>query len=255
MSSAQLLDIVLVVAVLGWIVYRQTRWQVLDPARIWRMPIILTVIGLISLRSTPIDGDSFGTVAVLLLAGSGLLSLGVGALMGVMSQLRVAENRWQARTGWAGSLLWLVLVAVRVGVDVGANALGAKILTSTGVILVMVALNRVGRTLVLVRRADLRLIVAGRAVDTASGGPGTGYRRGPRERYRRRLGEGYRSGPGDRYAGGPGERYAGGPGERYAGGPGERYAGGPGERYAGGPGERYPGGPGESYPGGPGERY
>ncbi|WP_019929259.1 hypothetical protein [Nocardia sp. BMG111209] len=177
MSSAQISEIVLVVAVLGWIVYRQTRWQVLDPARIWRMPLILAVIGLVSLRSTPVDGDTFGTVAVTLLLATGLLSIGVGALMGSMSQLRVVEGRWQARTGWAGSLWWLVLIAVRVGVDVGANALGAKILTSTGVILLMVALNRVGRTLVLIRRADLRtpVPVAGRAGDRYPSGPGRGY--------------------------------------------------------------------------------
>jgi peptidoglycan/LPS O-acetylase OafA/YrhL len=176
MSPAQLSEIVLVVAVLGWIVYRQTRWQVLDPARIWRMPIILAVVGLISLRSTPADGGTLDGVVVALLVGTGLLSIGVGALMGLMSQLRVADGRWQARTGWAGSLLWLVLIAVRIGVDVGASALGAKIVASTGVILLMVALNRIGRNLVLVRRADLGgPAVAGRSRDVPTGGPGRGY--------------------------------------------------------------------------------
>lgn len=172
------------VAVLGWIVYRQTRWQVLDPARIWRMPVILAVIGLVSLRSAPADARSLDGVAVALLVGTGLLSLGVGALMGQLSQLRVAEGRWEARTGWAGSLLWLVLIVVRVGVDAGASALGAKIVTSTGVILLMVALNRVGRTLVLVRRADVRRSVGAPMPGNGyTGGPGSGFSGGPGNGY------------------------------------------------------------------------
>jgi hypothetical protein len=46
------------------------------------------------------------------------------------------------------------MLALRLGVDVWASADGAKIVASTGVILLMLALNRAGRTAVLLRRAE-----------------------------------------------------------------------------------------------------
>ncbi|MBF6060889.1 hypothetical protein IU500_08865 [Nocardia terpenica] len=149
-----------IVLILGWIMYRQMRWQVLDQRRMWRMPIILAVIGVFQLKSA-VSGVQISTVAVSLLVLSAVLSVAVGAAMGQLSQLRAADGQILARTGWVGSLLWLVLVAVRIGVDVWAHSVGATIVTAVGVILLMLALNRVGRGAVLLRRSEqFRLVAA-----------------------------------------------------------------------------------------------
>ncbi len=149
---------VVIVAVVGWIMYRQTRWQELDSSRMWRGPIVLAVIGVFEAKSA-VSEDGIGAVALGLLLVSAVVSLGVGVVMGQLSQVRLADGGWQARTGWTGSLLWIVLLAVRVGVDVVARVSGAEVVTSLGVILVLVALNRAGRTLVLARRAERARLV------------------------------------------------------------------------------------------------
>ncbi len=157
------LEGIVVVLVLGLVVYRQTRWQVLDIGRIWRGPIILAVIGVVEAR-TALSGATFGTTAVALLALEAVLSVAVGVGMGMLSQFRWAEGTLQARTGLVGSLLWFVMLALRLGVDVWASAGGAKIVASAGFILLMLALNRAGRSLVLLRRAErMRPVAAGSA--------------------------------------------------------------------------------------------
>lgn len=159
MTSQNVLEIGLAVLVLGWIIYRQTQWQALDRARVWRGPIILVVIGVVSLR-TAASGATLGTTAVALLVLEAVLAVAVGVGMGMLSQLRNVDGALAARTGLIGSLLWFVMLALRLGVDVWASMDGAKIVASTGVVLLMLALNRVGRTLVLLRRAERLLPVA-----------------------------------------------------------------------------------------------
>ncbi|MEU6583840.1 hypothetical protein [Nocardia sp. NPDC046763] len=138
------------VLVIGWIMYRQTQWQVLDANRLWRGPIILGLVGFLLMRSV-VTGGGLGVMSVALLALSAVLGVGIGVLMGVLSQVRRTAAGLEARTGWAGSLLLLV---ARIGVDVVAHLAGAVAVTSVGAILLVVALNRAGRALVLARRAE-----------------------------------------------------------------------------------------------------
>ncbi|MEC3953370.1 hypothetical protein VMT65_10040 [Nocardia sp. CDC153] len=147
------------VLVIGWIMYRQTRWQVLDPTRLWRGPIILGVVGFLQMKSV-LAGGTPSVTAVALLALSAALGLGFGLVMGLLSQVRTGAEGLEARTGWIGSALWIVLLAVRIGVDVVARMAGAEAVTSIGAILLVVALNRVGRALVLARRAEQARMVA-----------------------------------------------------------------------------------------------
>jgi hypothetical protein len=153
MTSQNVLEIAIAVLVVGWIIYRQTQWQALNPARIWRGPIIVAVIGAVSMK-TALTGATIGTTAVALLALEAVLAVAVGVGMGMLSQIRTVDGTLAARTGLIGSLLWFVMLALRLGVDVWASADGAKIVASTGVILLMLALNRAGRTAVLLRRAE-----------------------------------------------------------------------------------------------------
>ncbi|RMI33236.1 hypothetical protein [Nocardia stercoris] len=153
MQNSQLQAALVVVLVLGWVVYRQTRWQVLDQARIWRGPVLFAVLGVVAARDSLHD---VGPVDLVAFAVQATLSLVVGALMGRLSQLRPVAGGLEARTGLAGSALWLLLIVVRVALDSGARAMGATAVTSVGVILLLLAVNRAGRIGVLVRRAEFR---------------------------------------------------------------------------------------------------
>ncbi|MGW4249241.1 hypothetical protein [Nocardia sp. NPDC004722] len=147
------------VLVIGWIMYRQTRWQVLDQSKLWRGPIVLGVVGVLQMKSVLANGAP-SVLAVTLLALSAVLALAVGLVMGQLSQVRSGAAGLEARTGWTGSLLWLVLLAVRIGVDVVARANGAAVVTSVGAILLVVAVNRAGRAVVLARRAEQAHLLA-----------------------------------------------------------------------------------------------
>ena len=60
--------------------------------------------------------------------------------------------RWETRNGWWGLVLWLLVVVVRIGIDIVAVRLGAGMVTSTGVILLVLAANRLVRVAVILNR-------------------------------------------------------------------------------------------------------
>jgi hypothetical protein len=170
MTTQTLLDIVLGIALLGWIGYRQLTWTAVAPERMWRMPALLAIIGVVTLfQSGTGDRISAGDLGVL--AIETLISIGLGAVMGLMAHFRPIGERTLAafhatdrgrslsapaietRTGWTGMALWLVLIATRVGGEVYAHLAHSTLLMSTGVILLTVALNRAIRIVVITQRA------------------------------------------------------------------------------------------------------
>jgi hypothetical protein len=145
--------------VIGVLVARQLRWRDFDPARVLRLPIVLGGVGLISLAN--LHGAVVTTADATLLGVELLLSVGVGAAMGALAMFRADPNgsgAIQTRTGWAGASLWAVLIAVRIGFDVIGSALGAHLLTQTGVILVLLAASRATAALVIRAREPHRAL-------------------------------------------------------------------------------------------------
>jgi hypothetical protein len=162
-------DVLLALALLVWVGYRQTTWTAVDPGRMWKMPLILAAVGLIFLTQGK-DGGLLHITAldVALLVVEVLVSVGLGALMGVYSSFRpltdgtraklearaarkgrsVGNVSLEARTGWVGLVLWLVLI---VGI-VSAKS-GAELTASSGIIMLMVAANRATRIAVILSRA------------------------------------------------------------------------------------------------------
>ncbi|WP_240977274.1 hypothetical protein [Planctomonas sp. JC2975] len=167
-------NVVIIIAVLVFVGYRQLTWRAIDAGRMWRMPVILGIVGLATLGGTTKPQAITGVdIAVLLVEL--VISLGLGALMGMMATIRPltadgvslyrqahANDRrpstsvvtLETRTGWMGMALWVVLIAVRVGVDVLAGMAGSTLAASTGVILLMVAANRLARVAVILSRAS-----------------------------------------------------------------------------------------------------
>jgi len=182
MNVQNLLYAVLAIALLSWIIYRQLTWQLVNPARMWRLPIILAVIGIIELSQ--IKGATSVSVTDLgILAGELVLALLVGGAMGVLARFRTRPQResdvasgrpggqssaWdprrtvvESRTGGWGAALWIVMIAARVGIEFGARALDdSALVASTGVILLVVAANRLARTAVIGYRMNRMHLVA-----------------------------------------------------------------------------------------------
>jgi len=185
-----LANVVIGLGILAWILYRQFTWQIVSAARMWRLPLIMGAVGVIMLSSTK-DVRQINTVDVATLIIEVVISLAIGALMGSLavfrsrsiqpgelpdprarrhdglrhSDLRAMREESdrvlnadgtqtiiETRTGWLGLALWIVMILVRIGIDVVATDLGSVLATTTGVILVMIAANRVARVGVLFAR-------------------------------------------------------------------------------------------------------
>jgi len=182
MNVQNLIYGILALAVVGWIIYRQLTWQAVTPSRMWRMPIILAVIGIFELSqvkgATSVSGTDLG-----ILGGELVLALGVGAAMGALAHFRTRPQResdvasgrpdgqsekWdptrtivESRTGGWGAALWIVMIAVRVGIEFGARSLdNSALVASTGVILLVIAANRIARIAIISYRMDRKQLVA-----------------------------------------------------------------------------------------------
>lgn len=179
MSIVNIAEALLGVALLVWIVYRQMTWRAVDIGRMWRMPLILGGVGIVSLISS-------GSAKALTATDLGLLAIELavaivtGALMGFVAVFRpiteASLTRWrnrrrpddsaepttETRTGWIGLALWVLLVAVRVGLGFWGHSLGSALAESSGVILLVLSVNRILRTLVFSLRHDRHLSLAAR---------------------------------------------------------------------------------------------
>ena len=180
MNTSLVINIVIGVALLIWISYRQLTWTPVVPQRMWRMPAILAIVGLFLL----VQDNAFAHVTALdvaVLAIELIISLGLGVAMGALAHFRpmsddartayAAKNAarvqgvlpaLEARNGWFGMALWLVLIGVRVGGEFWAHANNSSLLMSTGVILFTIALNRGVRILVITQRAARHAAVVAR---------------------------------------------------------------------------------------------
>jgi hypothetical protein len=167
---------VLALGVIGWIMYRQLTWQVVNPSRMWRMPIILAVVGVVELLQVK-GTATVSATDLAILGGELVIALGVGALMGVLARFRTRPQRatdvssrrsdgtpgnWsptntviESRTGGWGAGLWVVMIAVRVGIEFGARALdNSALISSIGIVMFVIAANRIARVLVIAYRLD-----------------------------------------------------------------------------------------------------
>lgn len=179
MSIVNIGEALLGVALVVWIVVRQMTWTAVDIGRMWRMPLILGGVGVITLvsggSSKALTATDLGLLAIEL-----AVAVVTGALMGFVAVFRpisekalaawrvrrrsdgAAEPTTETRTGWVGLLLWILLIAVRVGLGFWGHAMGSALADSSGVILLVVAVNRVLRTLVFSLRHDRQMTLAAR---------------------------------------------------------------------------------------------
>lgn len=102
-----------------------------------------------------------------------LLAAGAGAAMGRIAHFRPATDEarrraaasrrgstditTETRTGWLGLALWIGLIAVRIVLDVGSHRLGYELASATGMIFIVVGVNRAVRALVISARLGHRM--------------------------------------------------------------------------------------------------
>jgi hypothetical protein len=195
MSLQTLGNVVIIVVLVGWICVRQLNWRPLVISQMWRFPVIMGVIGFFLLTRS--GATRITSLDIAIFAIEIVLSLVIGSLMGRIAQIRPisraagptpgasasagaspaafgrvgysgqarsgsarATATLETRTGWVGMILWFVLIAVRVGMDVLASNMGDKLATSTGIILILLAANRIARVGVLAYRLERRPQVA-----------------------------------------------------------------------------------------------
>jgi hypothetical protein len=179
MNISTIADILIAIAVLAWIIYRQFTWRLASPSQLWRMPAVIAIVGLVMLAQTK-SIENVKPVDLLILVGELVLALGLGAVVGTLAKFRTRAQQasdvrqrsgvpvefdpgvtvTETRTGGLGAALWIVLIVVRVGIELlTAHYFPSALLASTGTILLVVAANRAARALVIGVRMERRGLV------------------------------------------------------------------------------------------------
>lgn len=152
MTSSTLTDLVLGLALLFYFASRQLRWRAIEPGKMLKMPLVLGVVGVVLMaRQT----TTIKPVDIVILGVSAILAVVSGAMMGSITRFRPspADPRvTETRAGWLGVAIWLGLVVVRVGLDFAGHKMGSDLAVSSGVLLVILAVNRLTAALVVSAR-------------------------------------------------------------------------------------------------------
>ncbi|MBM2620394.1 hypothetical protein JIG36_33270 [Actinoplanes sp. LDG1-06] len=163
MTSTTLINALIGLALVTWICSRQLRWRAADPAKMFKLPIVLGIVGLVSMSR---EATTIKPIDVAVLGVSAVLALASGAVMGRIARFRPSptdSRTVETRTGWAGVGIWAALIAVRVIIDVIGHRMGSEMAVATGSILLVLAINRIAGALVISARLPHRVpAMAGR---------------------------------------------------------------------------------------------
>jgi len=87
-----LTDILIGLVLVGWIVYRQLTWQIVSISRMWRMPLLLGLVGVVMLAQTN-GAHVITAVDVAVLVIELAISVGIGLVMGRIAVFRTRTIR------------------------------------------------------------------------------------------------------------------------------------------------------------------
>lgn len=164
MTSQTLLTAAVAVLVLARILWTQSTWRPVDPDRAWRGPLVFGALGILALTSRDLGPVTAADLGVVLVEAA--VAVATGVAMGTIATLRPATGSptarrrgpsttralTESRTGLRGVLLWLTVLAVRIGLGVYSHTHGLALASASGLVLVLLALNRTARTTVLLSR-------------------------------------------------------------------------------------------------------
>ncbi|QIK63527.1 hypothetical protein G7068_10190 [Leucobacter viscericola] len=178
MTSLNFTSILLVLAVVALVSVRQTRWTAISADQIWRGPVILGVIG-VGLITFGGQGNTFNTTDIAFFVVELVASAAIGALIGAVAHFRpITEqglHKWQsrkknqqggaapefeARNGTLGLIIWVLLIAARIGFSFWEASIGGHLAQASGTILLFLAANRLLRSVVITQRTSRVLALA-----------------------------------------------------------------------------------------------
>lgn len=143
------IEIVAVVALIGYIIVRQVQGQPLRVKRTVALPAILTVAGFLNLRS----GGHLTSADILCLVIGTAGSAAVGLAFGAVTRLESRGGYLWAQLPARGLWLWAALVGWRVLVMVLATGMHAHVAASAVTLLFSLGINRLAQAAVIVPRA------------------------------------------------------------------------------------------------------
>lgn len=145
------ITILAVVAVIGYVIFRQVQGEMLRGKRAVLLPAILTVVGFTDLHGT--HGQHLQTVDVVWITigcvGSALIGFGFGAV----TRLESRGGYLWAQLPVSGLWLWAALVVWRGLAMVLAGSMHAHVAASTSTLLFSLGINRLAQAAVIVPRA------------------------------------------------------------------------------------------------------
>jgi hypothetical protein len=145
------IEILAVIGIIGYVIFRQVQGEPLRGKRTVLLPAVLTVIGLLNLHGSAgahVTGTDVACIVVGT-AGSAAIGLAFGAIMRLESR---GGYLW-AQLPLRGLWLWAALVGWRVLVMVLASGLHAHIAASTATLLLSLGVNRLAQAAVVMVRA------------------------------------------------------------------------------------------------------
>lgn len=170
-GAASILQIIVVVAVLVFVIGRRfTPRPVRGDSRRWRIPLVLTAVGAYTLYGLGHGSHAITwttadvTYITIGLAASVVLGAARGLTLHIYDQGGTLMQRYRPVT----ALLWVVLIAVRIGMDLSAKGLGVASAVAGGSILLMLGASLLGEA----AAVSLRVPGAGPGAGWDAPGPG-----------------------------------------------------------------------------------
>ncbi len=141
-----ILNAVLVLALVAWVLYRQTIARPVSARSLWLLPGILVVIGVAAISN--VNKGNLSTTAITYLGIDLVSSVALGALRGCFVRVFARDGVMWRQGGAITIALWLVAIGVRVVIAILAShagvgnvsdaalevALGMSLLAQNGVV-------------------------------------------------------------------------------------------------------------------------
>jgi hypothetical protein len=143
------LEVLLVIAVVGFVIYQQVAGQAVQGRRLILLPAIVTIVGFVNLH----DAKHLHPADIVWLTVGAIGSLLIGLAFGAVTRLRERDGALWSQLPLRGLWLWAGLIAWRALIMVLAAKSGAHVAASTTPLLFTLGLNRLGQAAVIAARA------------------------------------------------------------------------------------------------------
>lgn len=144
------LEILAVIGVIGFVIFRQIQGEPLRGKRTVVLPAILTVVGFSDLRG---NGGHLQPADITCLVVGAIGAAAIGAGFGTMMRLESRNGYLWAQLPVRGLWLWVALVIWRVAAMALAGAMHAHVAASSSTLLFSLGVNRLAQAAVIMLRA------------------------------------------------------------------------------------------------------